>query len=361
MTHLRPHHLEPCIETARVALVYKAAADQDYSHTGLGRTAAATAKALRSSGMWAEIWGCVSGEALLARLRVADAAATKHALARPTHVVVYAPWIPAAEIQAMASEVAEVAFIVTSHSNFGFLGADPHAVKLMREIAELQLAHHNIFAGGNCEKFARAASQILGVRVACLPNLVDLREHLPAPRRHTPGDSLRLGLFGAARILKNGLTAAAAAVELAQMMRVPIELHINTGRDEGGTVYAIAELVSGVPNLTLVNDGWLPWAKFQSLLHHMHLVLQPSYTESFNCVVAEAIKNGVPAVGSDAIDWLPPRWQAIADDAGDVARVAEYLLRSPSAIEDGRRALERYMATGLRRWHDFLCAKGGHA
>jgi glycosyltransferase involved in cell wall biosynthesis len=229
----------------------------------------------------------------------------------------------------------------------------------MRETAELQLAHHNIFAGGNCEKFTRAASQILGVSVVWLPNLVDLGEHLPAPRRHAPGDVLRIGLFGASRILKNGLTAAAAAVELAQMMRVPVELHINTGRDEGGTVYAIEELVSGVPNLTLVNDGWLPWPRFQGLLQHMHLVLQPSFTESFNCVVAEAIKNGVPAVGSEAIEWLPPRWQAKADDVGDVARVAEYLLRSPSAIEDGRRALERYMAAGLERWRAFLCAKGG--
>ncbi len=355
MTMTRPHHLSPSIETARVALVYKAPPDQGYSPTGLGRTAAGTVKALRSSGIWAEVWGCVSGEALLARLRAADVASSKRGLAPPTHVVVYAPWIPTDEVQSMAVEFSEVSFIVTSHSNFGFLAADPHAVKLMRETAELQLGHHNIYVGGNCEKFTRAASQILGVNVVWIPNLMDLDEHLPTPRRHTPGDVLRLGLFGAARILKNGLTAAAAAVELASMMRVPVELHINTGRDEGGTVYAIEELLDGVPNLTLVNDGWVDWPKFQGLLQHMHLVLQPSFTESFNCVVAEAIKNGVPAVGSEAIEWLPPRWQANADDVGDVARVAEYLLRSPTAIDDGRLALARYMSTGLQRWRDFLC------
>jgi len=351
---LRPHHVCPTTETARVALVYKAPPDAGYSHTGLGRTASATAKALRSAGIWAEVWGCASADALLARLRGADRDAVDRGACEPTHVIIAAPWIPTPELQAVAQEFPEVLFAVTSHSNWGFLAADPHAVRLMREAAQLQLAGHNIYAAGNCEKFTRSASHILGVEVLCLPNLVDLESYRPPARHQPPTDVLRIGLFGAARILKNGLTAAAAALELAALLRLPLELHINSGHDDGGTVQAIEELTQGVPNVKLVNDGWLDWARFQALIQHMHLVMQPSFTESFNCVVAEAILGGVPAVGSDAIDWLPARWQAKADDVDDVVRVGEYLLRCPRAVEDGRNALEALMESNLSRWLKFV-------
>jgi hypothetical protein len=86
----------------------------------------------------------------------------------------------------------------------------------------------------------------------------------------------------------------------------------------------------------------------------MHVLLQPSFTESFNVVTADGIAAGVPTVTSDAIEWVPSTWQASADDAGEVARIGEYLLRSPMAVEDGRGALASYVASGLRAWRDFL-------
>jgi len=352
----RPYHVAPSLHTARVALVYKAPADAGYAHVGLGRTCAATAKALRTAGIWAEVWGCTSSEALLGRLRRADCDAKERTSCTPTHVVIAAPWISTAELQAIAAEFVEVEFVVTSHSNWGFLAADPYAVKLMREAAALRLAGHNIRPAGNCERFSRTAMRILGVPVPCLPNLVDLSGPPPSVAHHPPTDILRVGLFGAARILKNGLTAAAAAIELASLLRLPLELHINSGRDDGGTVHAIEELTQGIPNVRLVNDGWLEWSRFQALLQHMHLVLQPSFTESFNCVVAESVLNGVPAVGSGAIDWLPSRWQARPDDLDDIVRCAEYLVRCPRAIEDGRAALAQHVSDGVRSWESFLTA-----
>jgi glycosyltransferase involved in cell wall biosynthesis len=87
----------------------------------------------------------------------------------------------------------------------------------------------------------------------------------------------------------------------------------------------------------------------------MHLVLQPSYTESFNVVTADAIAEGVPVVTSDAINWVPTHWQACADEPRDVARVAEQLLRDPNAARDGRAALERFIELGVSGWIRFLC------
>jgi len=354
----RPHHLQPTLKSARIALVYKAPRHTGYSPAGLGIVATQTAKALCATGIWAEAWGCNSGEALLERLRQVDRDALRRGEVGLTHVVLYAPWVPTELLAAIADEFPKILFVVTCHSGWGFLAADPHAVKLLRETADLQMTTGNVRAGGNCRRFTDAATEVLGVRVEWLPNLIPLDEHWPRPRSAWAGDCLRLGLFGAARILKNGLTAAAAACELAHRLRVPTELHVTAIEDEGGTMRAIEELCDGVPHLKLVRTGWLPWPRVLRLAEHMHLVLQPSFTESFNCVAAEAVRMGVPVVGSEAIDWLPARWQASTDNAQDVARVAEYLIKSPHAVDDGRAALARYVAAGLERWKDFV---GPHA
>lgn len=349
----RPHTLAPALASARIALVYKSADKLGYSPTGLGIIATQTAKALRAHGIWAEPWACPSGEALLERLRHVDGRAAERQEVEPSHVVIYAPWIATELLARIADEFPSVVFVVVSHSNFGFLAADPHAVKLMRETAELQLTTHNVRTGGNCRRFTDAATQVLGVEVDYLPNMMPLDEHWPRARSMWAGDCLRLGLFGAARILKNGLTGAAAACELAHTLRVPTELHVTADGDDGGTYRAIEELCEGVPHLKLLRTGWLPWPALLRLTGHMHLILQPSFTESFNCVAAEAVRMGVPVVGSDAIDWLPHRWRADTDDAGDVARVAEYLIKSPQAVDDGRRALSRYMDVALDHWREF--------
>ena len=247
----------------------------------------------------------------------------------------------------MAAEFPNTTITVMSHSNFGFLAADPHAVKLLREVVELQETTPNVVVGaGNSKRFLAAACRTCG---ACRSR--GSPEHLQGSRaRHRrrarpwPGDSLRLGLFGAARSLKNGLTAAAAAVILAERLRVPTELYVSTDAEEEGTNRALTELTDNVPNLKLVRTGWLPWTKFRSLVSNMHVLLQPSFTESFNVVTADGIAEGVPTVTSWAIDWVPSTWQADPDDAGDVARVAGV----PPQESEGRRRRTNG-ARGLRR------------
>ena len=347
---MRPHAVAPTLETARVAFVYKSSDPNAPSHVGLGVTCASNAKSLRDAGIWAEVWPCSDAKMLVDRIARANAE-TEHPL---THVVINALWIASNDLAEMALAFPDVVFTVVSHSNWGFLAADPWAVKLLREAVELQHATHNVRVAGNSEKFARTATDIWGTRVSALPNLYDLSEPMGAVRPSWSGDTLRVGLFGAARVLKNGLTAAAAAAELAARLRVPTELHVSVEKDGGGTMRSIQELTEGVPNLRLVDAGWQPWAKFRKLVGHMHVLLQPSFTESFNVVTADGIAEGVASVVSDAIDWVPERWQAHADDAGDVARVAEYLLHNPRAVEDGRKALRAYVDDAFARWREFL-------
>jgi glycosyltransferase involved in cell wall biosynthesis len=351
----RPHHLAPRLDTVRVALVYRDTGGLGLSHAGLGVSAAHTAKTLRRHGIWADCWPTSSAKHLRERLGHTHAHADYGGDLRPTHVVIAAPWLLTADVAELAMEFPDVVFAVVSHSNVGFLAADPHAIRLLRETVDRQFVVHNIIAAGNSQKFVDWATAAWGVHLAWLPNLYDLSETFPRRDAGWCGGELRLGLFGANRPLKNFLTAAAAAVELATRLRVPTELYLSSGRDEGGNIRALDELTERVPNLRVRRTGWLSWPEFRRLVRHMHLVLQPSYTESFNVVTADAIAEGVPVVASDAIDWVPEWWQACADEPRDVARVAEHLLRDPNAPHDGRAALEHFVEHGVAGWVRFLC------
>jgi len=188
-----------------------------------------------------------------------------------------------------------------------------------------------------------------------LPNLYSLEETFPHHHVRWQGGALRLGLFGANRPLKNFLSSGAAAVELARRLRVPIELLLSSGRNEGGNFRALEEMTEDIGNLRVVYVDWLRWPAFRSRLRAVDLVFQVSYTETFNVVAADAIAEGVPVVASEAIDWVPPWWQAKADEPLDVARVAERLLRDPDAPRHGREALKAYVQRGLVGWLRFLC------
>ena len=227
MANTRPHAVDPSTATARAILVYKTTDYDSPSHVGLGVIAASTAKTLRANSIWAEAWGCTDSANLRARLDRACAVALQRGQLQPTHVVIHAPWVSTDHLAEMARDFPDIVFAVVSHSNFGFLAADPHAVQLLRQAVELQHSLHNVVVAGNSDKFACAASVIWNTKVAFLPNLYDLSEPMPTARPAWSGDGLRLGLFGACRLLKNGLTAAAAAASLSATLRVPTQLYVS--------------------------------------------------------------------------------------------------------------------------------------
>ncbi|HET9621193.1 MAG TPA: glycosyltransferase [Kofleriaceae bacterium] len=350
----RPHHLQPRVATTRVALVYRDFGS-GVSHVGLGVTAQYTAKTLRHHGIWAEVWPMRNAAELAVCLRDTRVAAQQRGEVDITHVILSAPWLATSDVASLAAEFREVTFVVVSHSSVGFLAADPHAIRLLRQTADLQMSSHNVFVGGNSKKFTAWATEAWGVHAVYLPNLYSLGEVFDHRHRRWDGGPLRIGLFGANRPLKNFLSGAAAAVELAARLHVPIELLLSSGRNEGGNFRALEELTEHVGNLRVTYTGWLPWAEFRRLVRTVDLVLQVSYTETFNVVAADAIAEGVPVVASDAIEWVPAWWRAGADEPMDITRVAERLLRDPNASRHGREALRDYVDRGVVMWWQFLC------
>jgi hypothetical protein len=330
----------------QVALAYKNfAANRAISHIGLGVTALNTAKTLRSTGINADVWAIVSPAELRTRLRSTPA----------SHVVISAPWIQTNDLALLCAEFKDTQFAVTCHSNLGFLQADPSAMRLVREGLDLRRTTWNFQMAANCDRLSNWVHTAYGTPCTHLPNLYHLDDVHPKRERYS-GGTLRIGAFGATRALKNLLTSAGAALEIATAKRATLEFWISSGRNEGAgaVVDAVRQMLNGLPHVKLVENGWQTWPQFRQTVRHMHLLLQPSYTESFNVVTADGVAEGVPSVVSDAIEWAPDSWKAPVDDAHAMARVGLKLLASRWAPRQGMAALKAHNKKALAAWNAFL-------
>jgi hypothetical protein len=135
-------------------------------------------------------------------------------------------------------------------------------------------------------------------------------------------------------------------------------LWINSGRDEGAgcIVRAIEEMFRITRHANLVRAGWASWHDHRKTVARMNLLINCSYTESFNMVTADGIAERIPSVVSGAICWAPAYWRAPVDDVLEMARVGRHLLCDPLAPGDGYRALLAHNADGLVAWKAFLAA-----
>ncbi len=330
-----------------VAIAYKNfAASRNISHTGLGVSAINTAKSLRRSGICAEVWPIVDVRDIAARLAACNV----------THVVVSAPWIPSRDLQRLTIDHHEVQFAVNCHSNVGFLQADPNGVRLFGEGMEIERGSYNFRMAGNSRKFAEWVRATFGVPCAYLPNLYYLDDQVPAHRPVFSSGTLRIGAFGATRVLKNLMSAAGGALTISRNLDVDLELWINSGREEGGagTIRSIIEMYAIARHAKVIEAGWQSWHNHRKNVCMMDLLISCSYTESFSMVTADGVAEGVASVVSDAIDWTPGHWRAKVDDVLDIARVGRYLLCDSNTGEDGLRALAAHNRDGLAQWRSFL-------
>jgi hypothetical protein len=355
----RPHVLSPSLRTARIVLCYKNfAAGRRISHIGLGVAAINTCKVLREQGVQAEVWACRDAADLRQNLVIAREESLRSGQQPISHVAISAPWIPTADLAALARDWPEVVLALVSHSNVGFLQADAGGVRLLRESFSLCRSQHNFCAGGNSLAYTRWVECAFEVPCHFLPNLYHL-DGLSARPAHRPwrGGMLRIGCFGAIRPLKNHLTAAATALAIRAALNADLEFWISSGRSEGGgntVLNSLTEMLAGLPGVRLCQAGWQGWPEFRGLVRSMHLLLQLSYTESFNMVTADGIAESVPSVVSEAIDWAPRSWQVSSDDALEAAEVGRHLLADPLAANTGLAALEGYNQSGIAAWKAFL-------
>ena len=322
------------------------------SHIGMGVTAAYTAKTLSQHGYYAEARPLYGADDLTAYILAQDAGP------RPvTHVVICAQWIPGKSLAQLARQFPYVKFAINCHSNVGFLQAEPNAINLVRDAIDLETTLPNFHASSNNARLVRALEHMYGRPVTFLPNLYYTHGAEAVYRPPYNGGTLRIGAFGSHRIYKNFSTAIAASIELINAMKVHGEIWINSGRSDGAgsVVYNTAVAwTRNLPNVELKEFPWASWPEFKRQVGAMHLLMQPSYTETFNNVTADGICEGVPSVVGSSIEWVPEYWKCDVDDSGAVAAVGRRLLSDFRAGPDGLAHLKQYVRIGLPYWQAFL-------
>lgn len=269
-----------------------------------------------------------------------------------THVAISAPWLSLHDLKSLVTHFRSIKFVIICHSNVGFLQADPGGIALMRKYAQLSRKVKNLHVAGNCPNFTDWFKIAYKEECLLLPNLYLVE------RRRTKRWSkrvLKIGALGAIRPEKNLMTAAAAAVAMHSILNVPVELHMSTGGENCRcmTLSAIEQMVADLPNFKLIRHHWNFWDEFIKLIGKMDLVIQVSYTESFNMVTADAISQRVPVVVSPPIYWAPRQWKSDPDNAMNVARRGIRLLRNDQGFR-GADALLRHDKDSLQYWLGFL-------
>lgn len=332
-----------------VILAYKNfSKDCNVSHQGLGITAAYTAKTLNKNGIRAVAQPIYGGDDLL---KMIEHSYDSHSPI--THVVIHAQFIPTVWLARICRKFPDLQVALNCHSNIGFLQAEPNAIKLLREAIDLELTLPNFRASGNNKRFVEALTRTYGHPVMFLPNLYYLHGNEPIHRPSWQGGTLRVGAFGSHRVYKNFSTAINAAVILSHDLKVNTEIWINSGRHDGAgnVVYSTAlAWTKNVPGVQLRELHWATWPEFRKFVGHMNILLQPSYTETFNNVTADGVAAGTPSVVSDVIDWCPKSWQASTDDSVDIANTARRILGDCNASRDGYRSLRQYVSQGVMVW-----------
>lgn len=337
----------------RVILVSKNfSTNRNISHIGLGVAGLNTSKVLSANGIHTEVWQVVDSNELRQRLNLARE--DHHHI---THVVISAPWIHTHALNHLCSLFPRTQFAVSSHSNVGFLQADPQGMKLFREGLELEMALTNFRMAANSKKMCRWVEDAYGHPCQLLPNLYFLNKIHKSHRKLWDGGILKIGIFGATRPQKNLASAVGSAIELSYQLKIHTQIWLSSGRNEGGgntILNTIREMVKDLPNVSLHEAGWQTWPRFRQLVGSMHLLIQPSYTESFNMVTADGVAEGVPSVVSEAIDWVPQSWVANADDVFDIAKVGRHLIHDHHAASEGLEHLISHVEAGLKRWKTYL-------
>jgi hypothetical protein len=322
------------------------------SHTGLVVSVQGTARVLRNNGVNAFV-RAVSGRADIEKLIAAE---------NPSHIVINALWLSTADLFYLVQTYTHVQFAVLCHSNIAFLQAEPNAITLLHDAVDLELSSiGNFQVAANSNNGAKGIQHAWECPAIYLPNLYYLDETVRVLRRKWSGGTLRIGAFGAIRPLKNPTASAFAALAIATALSTDLEFYVNDGRNDQGwatrLMPAVEAIFRGVPYAKLIKRGWADWAAFRRTVRGMHLMLQPSFTETFNIVTADGVAEGIASVVSNVIEWAPPHWRADPDDTEDIARVGRHLLHDQHSAQEGMEALTNHNRDGVHRWQTWLRSK----
>jgi hypothetical protein len=224
-------------------------------------------------------------------------------LHRPTHVVLEALWVVPSKIRLLKLLHPDVRWVIRLHSEVPFIANEGIAIEWLDEYQEL-----GVEIVANSRRLARDLENVLSDEVDFTPNYYPLPHFLTSSQKTKPkrGQIIQIGCFGAIRPLKNHLAQAIAAIKYANSRGFHLHFHINGTRLEGGGEPILKNLQSLFKRTghTLIEHVWHTHDQFRDVILSMDVVMQVSFTETYNIVAADAVSQLVPVVVSNEITFV---------------------------------------------------------
>lgn len=277
---------------------------------------------------------------------------------RPTHVIIEAFWVVPEKFDVLKPLHPDVQWIVRDHSETPFLANEGIAfgwtVDYLRRGIEVM-----------CNA-PRAVSDMAVVAMGCglnpsgitygpnvypVPRLCEMTPH----KRKT--DFIDIGCFGAVRPLKNHMTQAIAAIAFAETLGCTLRFHVNATRVEGQGSPVLKNLreLFGRSDHELIEHGWMVHRDFLDVLRDIDILMQVSFSETFNIVAADAMAVSVPVLVSREIPWIGHYAHRDPTDAADMARGLYEIWNENQGERQNRllrqrRDMEIYCARSAATW-----------
>jgi hypothetical protein len=291
-----------------------------------------------------------------------DRLVTKH---RPTHVVIEALWVVPPKFIILCKLHPTVKWIVRLHSETPFIACEGIAMQWITKY----LLFQNVYLGVNSVRMLREMKEIFKIKfenakiidekIIYLPNYYPI-DNIEMKSYNKEKDTINISCFGAIRPLKNQLMQAVAAIEFANKINKKLRFHINATRVEGNGLpvyhnlkYLFEEL--DVNKYELVEHPWYDKEEFHTICTDMDIGLQVSFSETFNIVCCDLLKQGIPIITSTDIVWSDSKYQANPTDSLDI--VNKMLLTYEDLEENVKsnvKSLNEYLDKTKEAWYNYF-------
>ncbi len=227
-------------------------------------------------------------------------------LYNPTHVIIEALWVVPSKFAILSKLHPKVKWIIRLHSELPFIAGEGNAMDWIYEYSK----YESVSIACNSKRIAEDLEFLIKKSVSYMPNFYDLdstKTKIINPIVKSK-QYIDVGCFGAIRPLKNQLIQAVASMEFATNIGKKLKFHINGSRVEGkgdNNLKNIRKLFEkNIHGHELIEHDWMAHEVFVGLLSQMDILLQVSFTETYNIVAADAISQDVPVVTSNEIPFV---------------------------------------------------------
>jgi hypothetical protein len=290
-------------------------------------------------------------------------------LYKPDIVIIEAFWVVPDKFEILQKLHPKVTWVVRNHSNWPFASNEGVLV----DWAFAYLKHPNVLVSCNKAETTNSFRELVKIaypnfteaqvdaKTPHLPNYypVDTAEYV---KHHKPSRTdVHIGNFGAIRPLKNPLVQAMAAIIFAKKKNLKLYYHINGFRIEGKAepiLKSIESLFKYFPDAELIKEDWKDHKSFLQLCADMDIVLQTSFDETFNIVLADAVSVDTMVVGSKEVPWLTNH--SVVENITDVDAIVNALNHVEATnwweniVKSNKNSLRRYVRDSKEYWLNWI-------